>query len=139
MASVIPVEAPRPGNVRLAVHPDLPDDPLPLLQPLRPLQLLGRREHVHVERALEAPVPPRRQVRGGVPVRVRVAGVGGRVGRARPLLGLGPLAGLAVGAAGDLHHQGEEGEEEAQAHAADEEERGPLRVVCGRREGGEER
>lgn len=128
--SVIAIEAPRPRDVRLPVHPDLPDDPLPLLQPLRSLQLLGRREHVHVQRALEAPVPPRRQVRGGVPVRVRVAGVGGRVGGARPLLGGGARAGLAVGAAGDLHHQGEEGEEEAQAHAADEEKCSPLWVVC---------
>lgn len=129
-SSVIPVEAPCPGDVGLPVHPDLPDDPLPLLQPLRSLQLFRRREHVHVERAFESPVPPRRQVRGGVPVRVRVAGIRGRVGRACSFLGGGPLAGLAVGAAGDLDHQGEEGEEEAQTHAADEEERCPLWVVC---------
>ena len=75
-------------------------------------------------------MPPRRQVRGGVPVRVRVAGVGGRVGGARSFLGGRPLAGLAVGATRDLDHQGEEREEEAQTHAADEEERGPLWVVC---------
>lgn len=68
--SVISVEAPRPRDVGLPVHPDLPYDPLPLLQPLRPLQLLGRREHVHVEGALEAPVAACRQVRVGVPVRV---------------------------------------------------------------------
>ena len=128
--SVIPVEAPRPRDVRLPVHPYLSDDPLPLLEPLRSLQLLCRREHVHVERALESPVPPSRQVRGGVPVRVRVAGVGGRVGGARAFLGGRSLTGLAVGATGDLDHQGEEREEEAQTHAADEEERCPLRVVC---------
>lgn len=47
----------------------------------------------------------------------------------RSLLGGRPLAGLAVGATGDLHHEGEECEEETQAHAADEEERCPLWVV----------
>lgn len=120
-SSVIPIEAPRPWYVWLPVHPDLSDDSLPLLEPLRSLQLLRRREHVHVERALEAPVPARRQVRGRVPVRVRVAGVRGRVGGARSLLGRRPLAGLAVGATGDLDHQGEESEEEAQTHAADKE------------------
>lgn len=40
-----------------------------------------------------------------------------------------PLAGLAVGATGDVDHQGEEREEETQAHTADEEERCPLWVV----------
>ena len=41
---------PRPEDVGLAVPPDLPDDPFPLLQSLRPLQLLGRSEHVHAQR-----------------------------------------------------------------------------------------
>lgn len=37
---------PRSQNIGLSVPPDLPDDPLPLLQPLRSLQLLSRRKHV---------------------------------------------------------------------------------------------
>lgn len=73
---------------------------------------------------------PRRQVRVGVPVRVGVAGVGRRVDRPRSLLGGRPPSGLAVSATGDLNHQGEECEEEAQTHAADEEECCSLRVVC---------
>lgn len=128
-SSVISVEAPRPGDVGLPVHPDFPDDSLSLLQPLRPLQLFGGREYVHVQRAFEPPVPPGGEIRGVVPVRVRVAGVGGGVGRVRSLLNGRPLAGLAVGATGDLDHQGEEREEETQAHTADEEERCPLWVV----------
>lgn len=72
---------------------------------------------------------PGGEIRGVVPVRVRVAGVGGGVGRVRSLLNGRPLAGLAVGATGDLDHQGEEREEETQAHTADEEERCPLWVV----------
>lgn len=113
----------------MSIHPDFPDDSLPLLQPLRPLQLLGRREHVHVKSALEPAVPPGGEIRGVVPVRVRVAGVGRRVGGVRSLLNGGPLAVLAVGATGDLDHQGEECEEETQAHATDEEECCPLWVV----------
>lgn len=42
----------RAQDIRLPVPPDLPDDPLPLLQPLRSLQLLGRGEHVDVERSV---------------------------------------------------------------------------------------
>lgn len=129
-SSVIPVEAPSPGNVGLSVHPDFPDDSFPLLQPLCPLQLFGGREHVHVESALKSPVPPGGEIRGVVPVRVRVAGVGRGVGRVRSLLNGWPLAVLAVSATGDLDHQGEECEEETQAHATDEEERCPLWVVC---------
>lgn len=74
-------------------------------------------------------MPPSGEIRGVVPVRVRVAGVGGGVGRVCSLLNGWPLAGLAVGATGDLDHQGEECEEETQAHTADEEERCPLWVV----------
>lgn len=73
---------------------------------------------------------PRRQVRRGVPVRVRVAGIVGRVRRAWSFLGRRLLAGLAIGTTGDLDHEGEEGEEEAQTHPADEEERRPLWMVC---------
>ena len=127
--SVVAVEAARPGDVGLSVHPDLSYDPLPLLQALRALQLLRRREHVHVERALESPVPPRRQVRGGVPVGVGVAGVGGRVGGLGSLFGGRPFARLTVGATGDLDHQGEEGEEETQTHPADEEQGSSLWVI----------
>lgn len=58
LCSVVAVEAARAGDVGLAVHPDLTDDALTLLQPLGPLQLLGRREHVGVERPFEASVPP---------------------------------------------------------------------------------
>lgn len=133
-SSVIPIEAPCPGDVRLPVHPDLPDDSLPLLEPLRSFEFFRRCEHVHVKRALEAPVSPRGQVGVGVPVRVRVAGVGGGVGGARSLLGGRPLAGLAVGATGDLDYQSEECEEEAQTHTTNEEEGRPLWVVCYRGE-----
>lgn len=61
-SSVIPIEAPCPWDVRLSVHPDLPDDSLPFLKPLCSFQLFRRREHVHVERTLKAPVSPRRQI-----------------------------------------------------------------------------
>lgn len=128
-SSVISVEAPCPGDVGLSVHPDFPDDSFSLLQPLCPLQLFGRREHVHVKSAFESPVPPGGEIRSVVPVRVRVAGVRRRVGRVRSLLHGWPLAVLAVSATGDLDHQGEECEEEPQAHATDEEERCPLWVV----------
>lgn len=126
---VIAVEAPCPWDVWLPVHPDLPYNSLPLLEPLGSLQLFRWREHVHVERALEAPVPSRWQVRRGVPVRVWVAGVRGWVGRARWLLDSWPLTRLAVCATRDLDHQGKEGEEEAQTHTADEEQCSPFWMV----------
>lgn len=60
---VVAVQAPGPGNLRLAIHPDLPDNALPLLQPLGALQLLGRGEHVLVQSPFEAAVSPDRDVR----------------------------------------------------------------------------
>lgn len=129
---VIAVEAPCPGYVRLAIHPDLSDDSLPFLKPLRSLQFFCWCEHVHVERTFKTSVSPRRQVWSCVPVRVWVAGIGGRVGRMSSFFDGGPLAGLTVGAARDLDHQGEECKEETQTHAADKEERCPLWVVCER-------
>lgn len=39
----------RSQDVGLAVPPDLTDDALPLLQPLRPLQFLGGSKHVHAQ------------------------------------------------------------------------------------------
>lgn len=128
-SSVISVKAPCPGNIRLSIHPDFPDDSLPLLQPLRSLQLFSWCEHVHVKRAFKSPVPPRRQIWSGVPVWVRVTGIGRRVGRTRSLLGGRPLSGLTVGATGDLDHQSEECEEESQTDTADEEECCPFWVV----------
>lgn len=41
---------------------------------------------------------------------------------------------MAVRATGDLDHEGEESEEEAQTHPTDKEESGPLWVVCRRGE-----
>lgn len=55
-ALVVAVQAPGGRHLGLAVHPDLPEDALPLLQPLRALQLLRRREHVLIQAPLEAPV-----------------------------------------------------------------------------------
>lgn len=72
---VVTVEAPGPWDVRLAIHPDLPDDALPLLQPLSSLQLLRRSEDVHVQSPLEPAVPAGRQVRSGVRIIVAVAAV----------------------------------------------------------------
>lgn len=62
-ALVVAVQAPGPGHLGLAVHPDLPDDALALLQPLGALQLLRRGEHVLVQSPLEAAVSPHREVR----------------------------------------------------------------------------
>lgn len=73
--SVVAVEAPGAGDVGLTVHPDLADDALPLLQPLRPLQLLCRSEDVRVQSPLEPAVPAGRHVRRGVRIRIAVAAV----------------------------------------------------------------
>lgn len=113
---VVAVQAPGPWNLGLAVHPDLSDDALALLQPLGSLQLLRRGEDVLVQSPLEAAVSPDRDVR----CRVRAAILAVAAVTAAALLlvqELLPGSPPAVCAAGDPHHQGSQGEDQPDAHA----------------------
>lgn len=122
---VVAVEAPGPWDVRLAVHPDLPDDALPLLQPLSSLQLLRRREDVHVQSPLEPAVPAGRQVGSGVRIVVTVAAVTVALPLPRRFFGGGTFA---VRSAGHPEHQGQQCQDESNAHSGDKIQSSPLRV-----------
>ena len=135
---------PRPEDVGLAVPPDLPDDAFPLLQPLRPLQLLGRGEHVHAQRPVRlAGVVADRDFRAGqqdgrlyvVPVFVVVVVLALLVLLADVLqvlfLGRG---GGDVGArlAGDADDQEAERQHQAETHPQHEVKAEALRVCWGK-------
>lgn len=132
-ALVVAVQAPGPGHLGLPIHPDLPDDALPLLQPLRALQLLRRREDVLVQSPLEAAVSADRDVRAAIVAVAAVAAVAAALLVRQELLP-GTRPPPTVHAAGQPHHQRSQGEDQPEAHARHEVQRCSLGVFWRRRE-----
>lgn len=128
---IVAVQAPGPRNLGLAIHPDLPDDALPLLQPLRALQLLRRGEHVLVQSPFKAAVSSDRDVRRRVRAAIlAVAAVAAALSVLQELL---PGTLPAVRVARDPHHQGSQGEHQPDAHARDKVQSCSLGIFCRRR------
>lgn len=130
-ALVVAVQAPGTGAFSVDVHPDLPDDAFPLLQPLGALQFLRRCEDVLVQSPLEAAVSPDRQV--GCCVQAAILAVAAVTAALRLLQDLLPGMPPTVCVARDPHYQGSQGEDQPDAHAANKVQSCSLWVLCRRR------
>lgn len=115
---VVAVQAPGRGHLGLPIHPDLPDNALPLLKPLRALQLLRRREDVLIQSPLEAAVSPDRDVR--CCVRAAILAVAAVTAALLVLQEFLLVMSAAVCVARDPHYQGSQGEDQPNAHTGDE-------------------
>lgn len=123
---IVAVQAPGPGHLRLAIHPDLPDDALALLQPLGALQLLRGGEHVLVQSSLEAAVSPHGEIGRGVLTTVlTVAAVAAALSVLQELL-LGTPPAVCV--ARDLYHQSNQGQHQPDAYARNKVQSCSLRI-----------